>query len=74
LYPNPNTGEFFISIDGSLKAVELRIYNSLGELIMKNNLTEIKSRVDTRAFSHGIYYITLSSQWEIIFSQKLLME
>ncbi len=54
VYPNPNTGEFFIETS---KAIELSIYNALGQLMKQQWLSEGKHKISLNEEAKGIYFM-----------------
>ncbi|MCK5847442.1 MAG: T9SS type A sorting domain-containing protein [Bacteroidales bacterium] len=58
LYPNPNNGKFMLDL-GNLKATEVMIINSLGQIILvKHNF---KSKYFDLALNPGVYFIQIQS-------------
>jgi Secretion system C-terminal sorting domain len=60
IYPNPNNGQFTIELNDTENAVA-EIYNNLGQLILKNNLTQTITTVDLTKFSKGMYFIKIET-------------
>ncbi len=56
LYPNPTKGELLVSIKNTPGPVLVKVYDSLGKLIISNTLTSIQNRMDLSALSNGSYY------------------
>ena len=52
IYPNPFSDQITIS---NLRPGELRIVNSLGEIVLKKNLSDTSTSIDLSSFSPGIY-------------------
>jgi hypothetical protein len=58
LYPNPNNGKFMLNL-GSIKATEIMVINSLGQIILvKHNF---KSKYFDLALNPGVYFIQIQS-------------
>jgi hypothetical protein len=77
IYPNPNTGEFIIQLNALSENTNIEIYNSFGQLIVTQAVTEIKTEIDLMNYSNGIYFLTVkekgqNSQSIKIIKQKLL--
>jgi hypothetical protein len=62
IYPNPNCGEFFIE---SLHITDIKVYNSLGQIILQQNLLEGKNKIDMINQAKGIYVIQMNQNGNI---------
>ena len=66
IYPNPNDGKFTIFISGNLESKStLKIYNSKGEIILKDPFDKTNSfqkLYDLSNYQKGIYLIQFSSE------------
>jgi hypothetical protein len=70
IYPNPATNNF--TIEGVDKVYSLSIFNSLGQLLYKeNNIGEIRKRVELDNFNDGLLLIRIEADNEV-FNYKLL--
>jgi hypothetical protein len=64
VHPNPAHAE--ITISGlPVTGCEVEIYNSLGEKIYSNTLTEKEFVLNTANFNSGIYLLKISSEGKI---------
>ena len=57
LYPNPNNGEFYIE---SPSDFDIKIYNSIGQLILQQNLSEGKNQINLNEHANSIYLIEIN--------------
>lgn len=78
LYPNPtNRGYFKIKTYGlTVENVELKIYNLLGQQVIKKTYSDIQNssfEVDASALSSGVYMVKLQ-QDNRTYTQKLIVE
>ena len=71
VYPNPNNGEFTISLNGLNNALSVEIYNCIGELMHKEKLNNGQNTISTE-LSTGIYFVNLMEDGKIISVQKLI--
>ncbi|MCK5776586.1 MAG: T9SS type A sorting domain-containing protein [Bacteroidales bacterium] len=71
IYPNPNQGLF--TIENIQKQGHLMIYNPLGELIHKTQLTNSSQTMDLGHHRSGIYFYQFESDGAIINSGKLII-
>ena len=69
--PNPAINEFEIDL-GLLQNPKIEIFNSVGEIIFSDQLTDRKSRISINDFSPGIYFIKISDP-EIQLIRKLII-
>lgn len=72
LYPNPNNGNFYLSVD---KGDQISVYNNLGQLVYKNQILEENNSPFfielENVLSSGIYFLQLKHQGQL-FSQKFV--
>jgi hypothetical protein len=71
VYPNPNNGDFTISLTGSGKNPSVEIYNTIGKLVYKDVLTTEKNNFNTN-LAAGIYFINVIENGKVIATQKLI--
>jgi len=59
VYPNPSSGCFTIKFFGEHQNASIKIYNTLGELIIEYDSSTIKnlSQIETSIFPDGIYFL-----------------
>jgi hypothetical protein len=62
VYPNPNIGEFFIETS---QAVDVSIYNTMGQLILQQKVSEGKNQINLHEQANGIYFIEINQNAEI---------
>lgn len=71
IYPNPNNGEFFIETS---YPVQVKIYNALGQLILKKDLQGERNSININDYGKGIYNILLIDQQDNINIFRLIVE
>lgn len=60
LFPNPTTGVFTVSANHELKNVHIRVYNSVGQLIIeKNENNFLQYNIDLSEHISGIYFLEI---------------
>ena len=69
IYPNPASTQITIS---KAENSQLEIYNSLGQLILSENIELNNQTIDISAFEKGIYHIKLQLNEKIV-SKKLII-
>lgn len=62
IYPNPNTGEFYIQFTVISENTIIEIYNSFGQLIIRQKVKESKTKIDLMNYSNGIYFLTVKKK------------
>lgn len=60
IFPNPANASLTINFNDVNKA-QLLIFNSIGEQITNSQLVTGENKIDTRNFTEGIYFISISS-------------
>ncbi len=78
VFPNPNTGQFTLWIQGAgLPELEVRMWNVRGQHLYQETLNfnggELRKQYDFSALAAGIYYIQIGSNNRFI-TQKLIIE
>jgi len=71
VYPNPNNGDFTISLTGLNKTPSVEIYNTIGKLVYSDVLTKEKNSFNTN-LAAGIYFINIIDNGKVIATQKLI--
>lgn len=72
LSPNPNNGEFTLHINFLHTLYYIEIYNNLGELIKKQELKELNSKINISEFSSGIYHVRILSNEKQVYNNKII--
>jgi surface protein len=69
--PNPTNGVLNISSNLNQVATIIKVYNSLGQVILSGNHNNLNTKVDISNFSKGMYYIEINANNKI-YRTKLL--
>jgi len=72
VFPNPSNGEFQININSSNSNQYFEIYNSLGDLVKKQELREVSTKINLSEFSSGIYHLRIMTGEKQIYRTKLI--
>lgn len=59
IYPNPADQEFIISLLNA-ENTALTIFNQMGEVVMNQNLNQLKNTIDVSGLSSGIYLVKIT--------------
>jgi hypothetical protein len=71
IYPNPTIGEFILQTnDGQI----IEIYNSIGQLILKDEINSPKMKIDFNKEPAGIYFIRIFKEDQSVYFSKLIKE
>jgi hypothetical protein len=74
VFPNPNNGSFNIIIDNKIRNGEFVLYNSIGQKVFSQNITNGSNSIKTNEHSKGLYHYILFSDSEKIYSGKIAIE
>ncbi len=76
IYPNPSSGVFSVVLDNATDAnkLQLNITDVMGKELMQAAITNNQSTVDIRHLSNGVYFITVTSNKEIIYKTKVVKQ
>ncbi|MEO6304460.1 MAG: T9SS type A sorting domain-containing protein, partial [Bacteroidia bacterium] len=55
-YPNPFSNELVFSINNFNEEVNVKIYNTIGQMVFQTNLTQADTSIDMQHLSAGIYF------------------
>jgi len=73
IYPNPNNGEFNVSLTGLTVIPSIEIYNSIGKLVSKLNVNSEKQAVKTD-LAAGLYFVKLIENGKVASIQKVIIK
>jgi hypothetical protein len=60
LFPNPNSGTFFLVTPPGDASAEYRVFDALGRLCLAGNAAPGTASVDMSTFAKGIYHVTVT--------------
>jgi hypothetical protein len=72
IYPNP--ASTFLYIESSDKIKEVRIYNMLGECVLKLEIRNSENQIDVRSLKDGIYFIEVVAEGKIWKDKVLIIK
>lgn len=74
IFPNPSNGQFQIEIDNSITFnTKLEIYNTVGEKVYVETLTQQLNQIDVSKLTAGIYFVKLLNDTKA-FNQKIIIQ
>ena len=75
LYPNPNKGEFFLSLSTIKGSEEVELYSAVGQLVMTQKLTQAENtRVDMKDQANGVYLVRIKDGNTLLKQARLIKE
>lgn len=73
VHPNPGKGLFKVVLENNCHPVQLGVYNSLGKILFKEEVSEEKTSVDLRGLPNGLYYVQIICDGEVR-TKKILIQ
>lgn len=61
IFPNPSQGFFTIQSETSIGRGEIKVFNTLGEIIYQNNLSSNTTELDLSNQPNGVYFVKINS-------------
>jgi len=68
LYPNPTTGEVFLSVSGE---VQVRVFNNIGQLQMEKTVAD--NRLNLSQLQPGVYRLQLFREGRMLTTQSVIL-
>ena len=66
IFPNPANEQFFLTTEKTYRDVQLRMYNSLGQLVLQKTYLQfpngVASHIRTATLPAGVYFVTLINE------------
>ena len=75
IFPNPAMNEVNISLENYLGGdFDLKLYNSIGELILVQKINSNLKRIDTKEIPNGVYTISISNEKNTIVKKLMIVK
>jgi hypothetical protein len=74
VFPNPGSGEFYLKTKPVYENMQADIYNSLGQLILRQEISSAETRLEMNHFAAGIYFVSIKYNNIEIGNTRLLIE
>lgn len=74
VYPNPNAGFFKVQLDGEIIKGEIRLFNSIGQKIYEQKVTQGTNDIHISGLASGLYIYSLLSDNQKIEDGKFIVE
>lgn len=72
--PNPNTGKFSVNISANIENGELKIINSIGQEVLKQNVKQGKNEINASGLAKGIYHYVILQNKEPVNKGKIVID
>ncbi|WP_317896980.1 T9SS type A sorting domain-containing protein [Aurantibacillus circumpalustris] len=74
VYPNPNNGDFNISVNTISESTRIEIYNGVGSLVYSEKIINELSNVNLSDYSNGIYIVRIIENNKVLNQEKVIKE
>ncbi len=74
IYPNPNNGEFTVKLNAVSENMSIEIYNSLGQLVLKEKPNNLITVININTKAKGIYIVRIKENNLVIKTEKIIKE
>ncbi len=74
IFPNPTNGLLNFHFNSVTENTFLELYNQLGELVLKEKISDIQYEIDLNEFSSGIYQLLVTENKTIIRKEKIIKQ
>lgn len=74
IYPNPNKGEFTLTLPNASENCSVEIYNAIGQLIKKQSVKDDKLKINISEQPNGVYFLRVMSEGHQIQKSKIVKE
>lgn len=74
LYPNPNNGTFKFKINSEILSGEIIIFNSIGQKVHEQKVTQGDNNIITIGLSQGLYHYMFLENKQLLYSGEFVIE
>jgi len=54
--------------------IEVKVTNTLGEIIQTTKVQQLKTQIDLNQFAHGIYFLSLYKNNQLLVTKKVVKQ
>jgi len=72
VFPNPNNGEFTVTLSTLTDNTYLDIYNQLGQLTTHYRLTALSTKFNMLWEANGVYHVRISQDGNLMYRTKMV--
>jgi uncharacterized delta-60 repeat protein len=73
-YPNPVSEVLKIELDLIPKNAFIEIYNSIGELVLSNDLTDFTNSINTSHLTSGLYHLKIIGEGQLLQTSRIIKQ
>jgi hypothetical protein len=74
VYPNPNNGEFMLSLSTVTENTTVIVTNALGQVIYEKGGTHQKAKIDLSHQANGVYFVKIISNSKLVATKKIIKQ
>jgi hypothetical protein len=72
IYPNPNNGEFYLSVNRVNDNMMIEIQNTLGQTLKHESVIALQMKIDLSKESNGIYFVKVIDNGKPVYYSKII--
>ncbi|MBP7809996.1 MAG: T9SS type A sorting domain-containing protein [Bacteroidia bacterium] len=73
-YPNPNSGEFSVTVEKITENTFIEIYNTIGQLVSKQLVKDYTTTINLTEQADGIYYVIVTKNSKHLYKTKVIKD
>lgn len=74
VFPNPNDGEFTVRFTKLTENVRIEVFNTLGQLVLREKVSNINTVINIGKMANGIYHLKVFEGSSILKEEKILKQ
>jgi hypothetical protein len=74
LFPNPNNGEFSLLVNEVNSNMLLEVYNSVGQIVLQESITQDKTAINIANEANGIYFVKVLDGNKTVTFRKIVKQ
>lgn len=74
VYPNPNNGEFTVTVEKVTENTYVEIYNTIGQLVNKQLVKDYSTKINLTEQADGIYYVIIAKDSKHLHKAKVIKD
>jgi hypothetical protein len=73
-YPNPNSGEFTVTVEKITENTFVEIYNTIGQLVSKQLVKDYTTKINLIEQADGVYYVIVTKDNKHLYKTKVIKD
>jgi hypothetical protein len=73
VYPNPASTSLHVTVNTGGNAVQLNVYNIMGEVVMRETLNDGNNNLSVEELTNGVYFYSILKNGAVIETKKLIV-